>query len=210
MGKGARWVSAHGPARPRGHPTDHSQGQRLDAALSASVPGREPPQGAVCLIDAEVVCCDEKGMAAFHMIRHRRNEPEAFLYAFDLLELNWADLRREPIEVHKARWRAPCARAGVLASTIRPPARAIRPYRYARSRCTETGGPREVGGRARAIASRASCAPRTDDRSASSLAGRPCLIIGVRECRRETGNIVLRASVEATSVVGDRARVRRF
>jgi bifunctional non-homologous end joining protein LigD len=32
----------------------------------------------------------------------RRNEPEAFLYAFDLLELNGADLRREPIEVRKA------------------------------------------------------------------------------------------------------------
>jgi hypothetical protein len=35
-------------------------------------------------------------------------------------------------------------------------------------------------------------------------------IIGVRECRHGTGNIVRRASVEATSVVGDRARVRRF
>ena len=35
-------------------------------------------------------------------------------------------------------------------------------------------------------------------------------IIGVRECRHETGNIVRRASVGATSVVGDRARVRRF
>jgi hypothetical protein len=42
------------------------------------------------------------------------------------------------------------------------------------------------------------------------LAGRPCLIIGVRECRHETGKFVRRASVEATSVVGDRARVRRF
>jgi hypothetical protein len=41
------------------------------------------------------------------------------------------------------------------------------------------------------------------------LAGRPCLIIGVRECGYETGNIAHRASVEATSVVGDRARVRR-
>jgi hypothetical protein len=30
----------------------------------------------------------------------RRNEPQAFLYAFDLLELNGDDLRREPIEVH--------------------------------------------------------------------------------------------------------------
>jgi bifunctional non-homologous end joining protein LigD len=34
--------------------------------------------------------------------RHRRNEPQAFLYAFDLLELDGADLRREPIEVRKA------------------------------------------------------------------------------------------------------------
>jgi ATP-dependent DNA ligase len=49
-----------------------------------------------------VVCCDEKGASAFHMLRHRRNEPQAFLYAFDLLELNGADLRREPIEMRKA------------------------------------------------------------------------------------------------------------
>jgi bifunctional non-homologous end joining protein LigD len=43
-----------------------------------------------CLIDGEVVCCDEKGVAAFLLLRHRRNEPQAFLYAFDLLELNGA------------------------------------------------------------------------------------------------------------------------
>ena len=55
-----------------------------------------------CLIDGEVVCCDEKGVAAFQLLRHRRNERRAFLYAFDLLELNGADLRREPIEVRKA------------------------------------------------------------------------------------------------------------
>ena len=35
-------------------------------------------------------------------------------------------------------------------------------------------------------------------------------IIGVRGCRHETGNILRLALVEATSVVGDRARVRRF
>jgi ATP-dependent DNA ligase len=50
-----------------------------------------------CLIDGEVVCCDEKGVAAFQLLRHRWNEPEAFLYAFDLLELNGTDLRREPL-----------------------------------------------------------------------------------------------------------------
>ena len=55
-----------------------------------------------CLIDGEVVCCDERGLATFQLLRHRRNEPQAFLYAFDLLELDGADLRREPIEVRKA------------------------------------------------------------------------------------------------------------
>jgi len=96
-----------------------------------------------------------------------------------------------------------------IGRAIRPRARATRPCRHARSRCTETAGSRGVCGRARAVAWRVSCAPRNDDRSASSLAGRPCLIIGVRECGYETGNIARRASVEATSVVGDRARVRR-
>jgi bifunctional non-homologous end joining protein LigD len=55
-----------------------------------------------CLIDGEVVCCDERGVATFQLLRHRRNELKAFLYAFDLLELNVTDLRREPIEVRKA------------------------------------------------------------------------------------------------------------
>ena len=66
-----------------------------------------------CLIDGEVVCCDERGVAAaFQLLRHRRNQPKAILNAFDLLELNGADLRREPIEVRKRRWPASCARAG--------------------------------------------------------------------------------------------------
>jgi bifunctional non-homologous end joining protein LigD len=55
-----------------------------------------------CLIDGEVVCCDDHGLATFQLLRHRRNEPRAFLYAFDLLELNGTDFRKEPIEVRKA------------------------------------------------------------------------------------------------------------
>ena len=55
-----------------------------------------------CLIDGEVVCCDERGVATFQSLRHRRNEPQAFLYAFDLLELNGENLRREPNEVRLA------------------------------------------------------------------------------------------------------------
>ena len=48
-----------------------------------------------CLIDGEVVCCDERGLARFQLLRHRRNEPQAFLYAFDLLELNGDDLHAD-------------------------------------------------------------------------------------------------------------------
>jgi bifunctional non-homologous end joining protein LigD len=55
-----------------------------------------------CLIDGEVVCCDERGLARFDVLGRRRNEAVAFLYAFDLLGLDGTDLRREPIEVRKA------------------------------------------------------------------------------------------------------------
>jgi bifunctional non-homologous end joining protein LigD len=46
-------------------------------------------------------CCDERGLATFATLRQRRNEASAFLYAFDPLELDGTDMRREPIEVRK-------------------------------------------------------------------------------------------------------------
>src|SRR4051794_5393355 len=55
-----------------------------------------------CLIDGEAVCCDERGLAVFSKLRRRQEEGRAFLYAFDLLELDGTDLRREPLEVRKA------------------------------------------------------------------------------------------------------------
>jgi bifunctional non-homologous end joining protein LigD len=47
-----------------------------------------------CLLDAQVVCCDDRGVAAFHVLRHRRNEPEAFR-----------------LRCARRHWRASCARA---------------------------------------------------------------------------------------------------
>jgi bifunctional non-homologous end joining protein LigD len=49
-----------------------------------------------------VVCWGERGLAVFQKLRRRQNEAGAFLYAFDLLELDGTDMRREPIEVRKA------------------------------------------------------------------------------------------------------------
>ena len=55
-----------------------------------------------CLIDGEIVCCDERGLVIFETLRQRRNEAGAFMFAFDLLELDGVDMRREPIETRKA------------------------------------------------------------------------------------------------------------
>jgi len=55
-----------------------------------------------CLIDGEAVACDENGLAVFERLRCKRAGRHVFLYAFDLLELNGTDLRREPIETRKA------------------------------------------------------------------------------------------------------------
>jgi bifunctional non-homologous end joining protein LigD len=55
-----------------------------------------------CIIDGEAVCCDDNGMPSFNRIRYRRYDASVFLYAFDLIELNGDDLRRDPLEVRKA------------------------------------------------------------------------------------------------------------
>ena len=55
-----------------------------------------------CIIDGEAVACGDDGIASFDRIRHRHNDASVFVYAFDLIELNGDDLRREPLTVRKA------------------------------------------------------------------------------------------------------------
>ena len=55
-----------------------------------------------CIIDGEAVACSDDGIALFERIRHRRFDSSVFMYAFDLIELNGDDLRREPLEWRKA------------------------------------------------------------------------------------------------------------
>jgi bifunctional non-homologous end joining protein LigD len=55
-----------------------------------------------CIIDGEAVCCDDNGLPSFDRIRYRRYDASVFLYAFDLIELNGDDLRRDPLQVRKA------------------------------------------------------------------------------------------------------------
>jgi bifunctional non-homologous end joining protein LigD len=54
-----------------------------------------------CLIDGEAIVCDDNGLAVFELIRRHRAGEHAVLSAFDLLELDGRDLRREPIERRK-------------------------------------------------------------------------------------------------------------
>src|SRR5262249_46438011 len=51
-----------------------------------------------CIIDGEAVACDDNGVASFDLVRHQRANGSIFLYAFDLIELNGDDLRRDPLE----------------------------------------------------------------------------------------------------------------
>jgi bifunctional non-homologous end joining protein LigD len=54
-------------------------------------------------IDGEAVCCDDAGVAVFEKLHSRAHDGEAFLYAFDLLELDGEDWRPRPLEERKAR-----------------------------------------------------------------------------------------------------------
>jgi bifunctional non-homologous end joining protein LigD len=54
-----------------------------------------------CLIDGEAIVCDEDGLAVFDLIRRSGTITRAVHCAFDLLEMNGKDLRRQPIEIRK-------------------------------------------------------------------------------------------------------------
>jgi bifunctional non-homologous end joining protein LigD len=102
--------------RPQGWRTGEAvqpPGQRPDSALPADrrVAGASALRS--CIIDGEAVACDDKGVASFDLIRHHRTEERVFLYAFDLIELNGDDLRRDPLQVRKATLRSMLAKAGL-------------------------------------------------------------------------------------------------
>ena len=54
-----------------------------------------------CFIDGEAIVCDKSGLAVFELIRCHGTIASAIHCAFDLLELDGRDLRREPIEKRK-------------------------------------------------------------------------------------------------------------
>jgi bifunctional non-homologous end joining protein LigD len=65
-----------------------------------------------CIINGEAVACDDSGVASFDLVRHHRTNESIFLYAFDLIELNGDDLRRDPLDVRKATLRSVLTKVG--------------------------------------------------------------------------------------------------
>jgi tetratricopeptide (TPR) repeat protein len=54
-----------------------------------------------CLIDGEAIICDSNGLAVFKLLRSYRNGQAATFCAFDVIEIDGEDLRRQPIEDRK-------------------------------------------------------------------------------------------------------------
>src|SRR5215475_6470362 len=65
-----------------------------------------------CIIDGEAVACDDDGRPSFDHIRYRKHDGDVFLYAFDLIELNGDDLRRDPLDVRKATLKSVLTKVG--------------------------------------------------------------------------------------------------
>ena len=186
-----------------------------------------------CLIDGEVVCCDERGLARFDVLRRRRNEAEAFLYAFDLLELDGTDLRREPIETRKAtlasvlrksqgrraaqrapgapggRWRCSSTPASSAARASSPSgwARAIAPAARRTGSSSRTRRRRRSGARRRRIGDGDGCNRRPpSDRL--TFEGRNGRATGVVRCPMTVQRVVELRSIAPTTVAQNRSYPR--
>jgi bifunctional non-homologous end joining protein LigD len=70
--------------------------ESLRAAL-----GKLPVKNAI--IDGEIICLDQKGVSQFNALLTTKGRDAAAFYAFDLIWLNGADLRRSPLVKRKAR-----------------------------------------------------------------------------------------------------------
>jgi hypothetical protein len=54
-----------------------------------------------CFVDGEAIIVDANGLSVFDLLRCRRHDGAAALCAFDLIELDGKDLRKQPIEERK-------------------------------------------------------------------------------------------------------------
>ena len=84
---GVRLITRHG--------NDFTSRFPLAVAAVTALPARS------FLLDGEAIVTNDRGLAVFDLIRHKRHGADAVLLAFDLIELDGEDLRRTPIEQRK-------------------------------------------------------------------------------------------------------------
>jgi ATP dependent DNA ligase domain len=112
-----------------------------------------------CVIDGEAMVCDDNGLAVFDLIRGHGANARAILCAFDLLEVNGEDIRREPIEDASADWRGSCGRRTTALRSMRySPVTARRststPARSAAKASCQSGSARHIALAAPIVGSR--------------------------------------------------------
>ena len=54
-----------------------------------------------CTIDGEAIACDDRGSSSFELLQGRLRDDRVFLYAFDLIELDGKDRRRDALAHRK-------------------------------------------------------------------------------------------------------------
>ena len=81
-----------------------------------------------CVLDGEAIACDGRGLSVFDMIRWRQHDNAVTLCAFDLLELDGEDLRREPIRGSESDPKGAAAPSSPR-HRVQPPFRRRRRYR---------------------------------------------------------------------------------
>jgi bifunctional non-homologous end joining protein LigD len=79
------------------HGYDCTNQYPLALAAVSALPARS------CVIDNEIIVCNEDGLAVYDLLRARTHDHLALLCAFDLIELDGADLRSIAIEDRKQR-----------------------------------------------------------------------------------------------------------
>ena len=73
-----------------------------------------------CILDGEAIVVDENGLSIFEMLRSRHHDDAALLCAFDVIEFNGNDLRRQRFEARKSGPGAASARRSGWGSRQRP------------------------------------------------------------------------------------------
>jgi bifunctional non-homologous end joining protein LigD len=81
------------------------------ASLPRHYVGRERAALQLCLLDGEAVICGEDGIPIFSRLwEGKQVKGQSLLFAFDLIELDGRDLRREPSRHARPRWPSSYAR----------------------------------------------------------------------------------------------------